>query len=590
MPDERLAALATHTYGVDSNWYSDTGATDHITGELDKLVMHDNYSGNDQIKTANGAGMDIHLIGQYVMHAPCRNLVLNNVLHVPQTKKNLVSVHKFTRDNHAFVEYHPDFFVVKDQATEQVLLRGSCRDGLYPFPSSASTTSKHVMHAAKPSSTQWHSRLGHPSLQIVKRVVTNNALPCSSEVSESICDACQQAKSHQLPYSLSLSRSNKPLELIHSDVWGPAIDSFGGKNYYVSFIDDFSKFTWIYLLRHKSEVFKYFHEFQALVERMFDCKIIAMQTDWGGEYEKLNSFFRKLGITHHVSCPYAHQQNGSAERKHRHIVETGLALLAHAHMPLKYWDQAFLAAVYLINRMPTKVLDFSTPLQTLLGKTPDYSSMRTFGCACWPNLRPYNNKKLQFRSAQCVFLGYSNLHKGFKLDHTTGRIYISRGVVFDEHVYPFSKLHSNAGLRFTSETVLLDAFPRELYQVIMCMLVPLILPLTVVVLQKNWFHLMLPGVILCSRRRTLSPRRIRLLLCRRSVQTRAYRSRDRRRPRLHPTAILRSSNQASPRLRPKILHQTPVPRASLRLVPRPRPRLRCPTSLMHRDRLHQLLW
>jgi histone deacetylase 1/2 len=109
-----------------------------------------------------------------------------------------------------------------------------------------------------------------------------------------VCDACQQAKSHQLPYPKSTSESQFPLDLVFSDVWGPAPDSIGRKKYYVSFIDDFGKFTWIYLLKYKSEVFQVFHEFQTLVERRFDRKIKAMQTDWGGEYEKLNSFFRKV--------------------------------------------------------------------------------------------------------------------------------------------------------------------------------------------------------------------------------------------------------------------------------------------------------
>ncbi|WVZ64164.1 hypothetical protein U9M48_013727 [Paspalum notatum var. saurae] len=162
-----------------------------------------------------------------------------------------------------------------------------------------------------------------------------------------------------------------------------------------------------------------------------------MQTDWGGEYEKLNSFFNKVGISHRVSCPHAHQQNG-AERKHRHIVEVGLSLLAHAHMPLKFWDEAFSLCKRLFN---TK---------------PDYTSLRVFGCSCWPNLRPYNNHKLAFRSKECTFLGYSNLHKGFKyLDHSTGRVYISRDVVFDEEIFPFSKLHSNDGSRLRAENLLL---------------------------------------------------------------------------------------------------------------------------------------
>jgi histone deacetylase 1/2 len=233
------------------------------------------------------------------------------------------------------------------------------------------------------------------------------------------------AKSHQLSYQKSSSQSSFPLELIFSDVWGPACDSFGRNKYYVSFIDDFSKFTWIYLLKHKSKVFQRFHEFQSLVERQFNRKILASQSDWGGEYEKLNSFFTKAGIVHLVSCPHAHQQNGAAERKHRHIVEVGLSLLAQSFMPLKYWDQAFLTATYLINRTPSKVIHNSTPLERLYKMEVDYNSLRVFGCACWPNLRPYNSHKLSFRSKHCVFLGYSNLHKGFKcLDIASGRVYI----------------------------------------------------------------------------------------------------------------------------------------------------------------------
>jgi hypothetical protein len=112
-----------------------------------------------------------------------------------------------------------------------------------------------------------------------------------------ICEACQQAKSYQLLFPKSISVSNAPHELVFSDVWGPAPSSFGNHSYYVSFIDDFSKYRWIYLLKHKSKVFKKFRSFQAHVERLFNCKILAMQIDWkgeggeGSEYEKLSSFF-----------------------------------------------------------------------------------------------------------------------------------------------------------------------------------------------------------------------------------------------------------------------------------------------------------
>jgi histone deacetylase 1/2 len=191
-----------------------------------------------------------------------------------------------------------------------------------------------------------------------------------------------------------------------------------------------------------------------MVERQCNHKILAVQSDWEGEYQSLNSFFIRLGIAHHVSCPHAHQQNGSTKRKHRHIVEVGLSLLAYTSMPLKHWDEAFLMVVFLINRLPSRVIFDDTPHDCILGTSPDYSFLRTFGCAVCPNLRPYNTKKLQFRSLRCVFLGYSNLHKGFKcLDPKTGCVYVSHDVIFDETVYPFSSFTKMLELAYTQNLI-----------------------------------------------------------------------------------------------------------------------------------------
>jgi hypothetical protein len=139
-------------------------------------------------------------------------------------------------------------------------------------------------------------------------------------------------------------------------------------------VDDFIKFTWVYLIKFKSEVFQKFQDFQILVERQFHRKILVVQSDWGGEYRKLDSF-TNIGIVHHVFCPHAHQQNGAIECKHRHNVEVGLTLISHASMPLKFWDEDFLATAYLINRLPSKVIDNSTPLERLFNQKPDYSTL-----------------------------------------------------------------------------------------------------------------------------------------------------------------------------------------------------------------------
>ena len=108
--------------------------------------------------------------------------------------------------------------------------------------------------------------------------------------------------------------------------------------------------------------------------------------------------------------------------------------------------------------MPTRMLKNSTPISCLLNEKPDYTFLRAFGCACWPNLRPYNNRKLMFRSKWCAFLGYSAQHKGIKcLDISTGRVYISCDVVFDETKFPFADLHPNAGALLRKEILLLPS-------------------------------------------------------------------------------------------------------------------------------------
>jgi histone deacetylase 1/2 len=218
--------------------------------------VRDRYNGNEQIHTANGAGMDIRHVGHSVIRTPSHDLHLNNVLHVPKATKSLLSTSLLAQGHHAFVEYWPNSFFIKDQDTREVLLQGRCVGGLYPIPPSSVSSSNHQAHGViKSSPLLWHMRLGHPSSVVVHQVLQDNKISFSESNKESVCDACQMAKSHQLPYPKSTSVSSSPLELVFSDVWGPASESFGRYKYYVSFIDDYSKFTWVYLLEKKSDVF-----------------------------------------------------------------------------------------------------------------------------------------------------------------------------------------------------------------------------------------------------------------------------------------------------------------------------------------------
>lgn len=167
-------------------------------------------------------------------------------------------------------------------------------------------------------------------------------------------------------------------------------------------------------------------------------KLKMLQTDGGGEFRALIPYFQKCGITHCISCLHTHQQNGAIERKHRHIVEVGLSLLAHASMPQLFWVEAFQTASFLINLMPTPLLQNKSPFEVRFKTPPDYRFLKVFGCLCWPCLRPYNKHKLNFWPVPCVFLGYSASHKGYiyrALDSEC--VYVSHNVIFDEICFPY---------------------------------------------------------------------------------------------------------------------------------------------------------
>jgi hypothetical protein len=199
-----LSTLASNSYNIYPNWYADTSATDHITGELEMLAMRSKYQEGDQIHMKSGAGMDICYIGHNIVHTPHRSIYLNNILYVPRTKKNLGSIHCLTSDNSISMEFHLSLIFIKDRRTRNILLRGRCVGGLQLYPPR--------LQCCGASINTRHNCLDHASDRIVKQVARNNNILCSSEpMKHSVCDAYQQAKSHQLSYSSSTSVSKFPL-------------------------------------------------------------------------------------------------------------------------------------------------------------------------------------------------------------------------------------------------------------------------------------------------------------------------------------------------------------------------------------------
>lgn len=168
----------------------------------------------------------------------------------------------------------------------------------------------------------------------------------------------------------------------------------------------------------------------------------------------------KCGIKNLVSCPYTPQQNGLAERKHRHVVELGLSMMFHSNTPLCYWVEAFFTANFIANLLPMALLDHCSPFEVLFHVKPNYSMLRVFGSACYPYLRPLSDHKLEPRSLQCVFLGYNSKHKGYRcLYPPTGKIYMCRHVVFDEECFPFKTRYESLVPRYHNK--LLQAWQKS---------------------------------------------------------------------------------------------------------------------------------
>lgn len=192
-----------------------------------------------------------------------------------------------------------------------------------------------------------------------------------------------------------------PFHKIHSHV---SSLSLKGYKYYVTFINDCTRFVRIFPLVSKSDTFSTFVKFHQFVHTQFHLQIQILQSDGGGEYTSkvFKNFLEQRGILHYITCPYTPQQNGITKRKNRHIVETCITVMIAAKLPKPFWFHVVAHSAYLINRMPCQVLGMQSPFTKLFGSALDLSNLKIFGSACYPFLRPYVSEKLDTRTTRCV--------------------------------------------------------------------------------------------------------------------------------------------------------------------------------------------
>ena len=433
-----LTSLPTPT-----SWIFDTAASSHMTSNkdlFDRLQPHHRI-----VRTGDASPLSAEGIGSLVINAmlpdgSLSRVRIKDVLYVPSLRCSLFSWRAVCKkgglrmvaegrkiglwkENEMILEaeMNGNLFYIREKIIDIALTTSSSIST--PSPPSAPPITPTIARTAVPfaatssSSTStfdhWHTALGHAAPTSMRQTLYSDGhlIPKLSSSTSFHCEACALSKSkHRVP-APSHRRAERPLELIHSDLSGRfSQPSLGGSQYYISFTDDFTRFTWIEFLKNKSDAVRKIIDLITMLERQHKTKILRLRTDNGGEYvnQDLKLHLNTNGIIHELTPPYAHESNGVAERLNRTILEMVRAMLGSLNKRL--WAQAVHTAIYIKNRLPHSAVKDQTPYEALHQTKPSISHLQPFGRKCYVHIpterRPAGSKLLP-RADQGLFVGYT---------------------------------------------------------------------------------------------------------------------------------------------------------------------------------------
>jgi transposase InsO family protein len=263
----------------------------------------------------------------------------------------------------------------------------------------------------------WHRRMAHlhhRALRILREIVTR--VPEFNTKHQEVCKGCALGKYTKTTFPRSNSRVAGFFYLIHIDVCGPmSFASLSGFLYYVTFIDDFSRKSWIFFMKTKRQVFQRFQELKVLLENQTRKKIKVLRSDNGGEYtsNEFSDFCAREGIKREVTVPYNPQHNGVVERKNKAIVGVARTMLHDQGLPLFSRAETCNTVVYLQSRSPHRVLGDKTPEEAFSGKKHEVGHFRIFGCLTYSHVPSEKRTKLEPTAEKGIFVGYGETSKAF---------------------------------------------------------------------------------------------------------------------------------------------------------------------------------
>ncbi|GJU32968.1 zinc finger, CCHC-type containing protein [Tanacetum coccineum] len=420
----------------DVAWWVDSGATMHVCKDRywfntyeslnDGSILH---MGNESIALVHGRScVDLRFnFGKVIS--------LLNVLHVPNIRKNLVSSsvlnncgYKQVIESNKFILSKHSVFIGFGYLSNHMFRLNIVSDNIGSAFMSTSKLNDSIL---------WHARLGHVHFKRMQDMSKDGLIPAFDMDTEK-CKTCMLTKITKKPFQ-NVKRETEVLELIHSDLCDlHATPSLGNKKYFVTFIDDASRFCYVYLLHSKDEALDKFKVFKTEVELQQGSLIKRFRTDRGGEYMD-TLYFQSVGIIHETTAPYTPQQNGISERKNRVLKEMVNSMLSYSGLSQGFWGEAMLTACYLLNRVPNK-RNRVTPYELWTKKKPNLNYLRVWGCRAVVRLPDPKLKTLGERGIECIFVGYAEHSKAFRFyviepndSVAINSIIESRDAIFDEH-------------------------------------------------------------------------------------------------------------------------------------------------------------
>ncbi|GJY78689.1 putative RNA-directed DNA polymerase [Tanacetum coccineum] len=334
-------------------WIYDTGCGTYICNTFQELRGYQKLNkGALDLYVGNSNTVAVEAIGSFdlILHSEMI-LVLDNF-----SKDNIVYFNAFPRDGIFEIDMH------NHMSNERSIYTCSNKK------------TKHNLD----STFLWHCRLGHINKKRIEKLQHDGLLESIDDESFDVCVSCISGKMARKPFTHASERADDLLGIIHSDVCGPfRTTSREGANYYVTFTDDFSRYGYVYLIKHKHEVFEMFKTFQNEVENQLGKTIKALRSDRGGEYlsQEFLDHLRSRGIISQLTPPYTPQHNGVSERRNQTLLDMVRSMMSLTTLPMSFWGYALESAARILNMVPTKKVN-KTPYEMWHGKVPNLSYLK----------------------------------------------------------------------------------------------------------------------------------------------------------------------------------------------------------------------